>query len=420
MLGRHVIRQCHYGKAHKRGKSKRKAIPDLHYYSKCQRFHIQPSRKVGCDAQIVVRHVFVFRDSQYCAQDIPLRSKKRHKILQDILCRLKNESSPYTGEEKIYVCLPLCASHSNHTVIPETGLSNRINENVKRKIYEIVNMGVTNINVIKKLLKSFVEAEFANKEIKPSKFDRAYYPLSKDIKNHIHTAIAAGKLSSLDQENLRIKIEEWKSDDELGRLFFYRPATKGTGSTDGDKFLYLHQESWQRRLLKLYGITVSLLDATYRTTKYNLPFFILVVRTNVEYIPVADFVTEDETSESIQEALQILKNWNTDWCPAYFMVDYSEAEINSVKAEFASTKVLLCAFHREQAWERWYRSEKNINTDDREEFLQRMRSLAYSSTPDDYKVAEESLRSSPWFHLVQRYIENKWLSVKEYWCTAFS
>lgn len=298
----------------------------------------------------------MFRDSQYCAQDIPLRSKKRHKILQDILCRLKNESSPYTGEEKIYVCLPLCASHSNHTVIPETGLSNRINENVKRKIYEIVNMGVTNINVIKKLLKSFVEAEFANKEIKPSKFDRAYYPLSKDIKSHIHTAIAAGKLSSLDQENLRIKIEEWKSDDELGRLFFYRPATKGTGSTDGDKFLYLHQESWQRRLLKLYGNTVSLLDATYRTTKYNLPFFMLVVRTNVEYIPVADFVTEDETSESIQEALQILKNWNTDWCPAYFMVDYSEAEINSVKAEFASTKVLLCAFHREQAWERWSRS----------------------------------------------------------------
>lgn len=62
-----------------------------------------------------------------------------------------------------------------------------------------------------------------------------------------------------------------------------------------------------------------------------------------------------------------------------------------------------------------YFSEKNINTDDREEFLQRMRSLAYSSTPDDYKVAEESLRSSPWFHLVQRYIENKWLSVKEVW-----
>lgn len=117
-------------------------------------------------------------------------------------------------------------------------------------------MGVTNINVIKKLLKSFVEAEFANKEIKPSKFDRAYYPLSKDIKSHIHTAIAAGKLSSLDQENLRIKIEEWKSDDELGRLFFYRPATKGTGNTDGDKFLYLHQESWQRRLLKLYGNSV--------------------------------------------------------------------------------------------------------------------------------------------------------------------
>jgi hypothetical protein len=54
----------------------------------------------------------------------------------------------------------------------------------------------------------------------------------------------------------------------------------------------------------------------------------------MNYIPVADFVTEDETSNSIWEALQILKQWewNSDWCPAYVVVDYGEAEISSVKA----------------------------------------------------------------------------------------
>lgn len=330
-------------------------VPDLHQYSKGQRFHVQPSRKVGCGAQIVVRHVSVFTDRQYWAQDIPVRSQKRQNILQDILNRIQNESPQYTGEEKIYICLPLCAAHSKHTVNPKIGLGNRINDGVKCKIYETVNMGITNINVVKKILKTYVETEFENQDVKPSIFDRAYYPLSKDIKNHIHTAIASGKLGSLDQENLKKKIEAWKLED-LDRLFYYRPATERLENTDGEKFLFLHQENWQRRLLKMYGNTVSLLDATYRTTKYNLPFFMLVVRTNVEYIPVAQFVTEDETSESIQEALQILKNWNPDWCPAYFMVDYSEAEINSIKAEFESTKILLCAFHREQAWERWSRS----------------------------------------------------------------
>ena len=109
-------------------------VPDLHQYSKGQRFHVQPSRKVGCGAQIVVRHVSVFTDRQYWAQDIPVRSKKRQNILQDILNRIQNESPQYTGEEKIYICLPLCAAHSKHTVNPKIGLGNRINDGVKCKI----------------------------------------------------------------------------------------------------------------------------------------------------------------------------------------------------------------------------------------------------------------------------------------------
>lgn len=68
--------------------------------------------------------------------------------------------------------------------------------------------------------------------------------------------------------------------------------------------------------------------------------------------------SDDETSESIKEAFHILKSWNPDWCPltGHIMQDYSEAEINAVKEEFESAKVLLCAFYREHAWERWARS----------------------------------------------------------------
>ena len=55
---------------------------------------------------------------------------------------------------------------------------------------------------------------------------------------------------------------------------------------------------------------MSLLDATYKTTKYELPLFFLCVKTNVGYIVVADFIIQGETSEKIQEALDILKSWN--------------------------------------------------------------------------------------------------------------
>ena len=58
--------------------------------------------------------------------------------------------------------------------------------------------------------------------------------------------------------------------------------------------------------------------------------FIVCVRTNVGYIIVAEFIVETERSDKISEALELLKSWNPKWSPSYFMVDYSEAESNSL------------------------------------------------------------------------------------------
>ncbi|XP_042577854.1 uncharacterized protein LOC122137012 isoform X2 [Cyprinus carpio] len=91
-----------------------------------------------------------------------------------------------------------------------------------------------------------------------------------------------------------------------------------TSSQDGDcvsedkptmlnTFLFVHQSQEQQRLLKRYGDMV-LLDATYRTTKYALPLFLVVVRTNVGYKPVAEFICENESIIAISEALSLIKN----------------------------------------------------------------------------------------------------------------
>lgn len=59
-------------------------------------------------------------------------------------------------------------------------------------------------------------------------------------------------------------------------------------------------------------------------------------------------------------------------------------------------------------------SEKNIPHTDKDEFLSTLRNVAYSTTIEEYELAEESLRSCHWFkHPVKNYIEHKWLSVKE-------
>ena len=110
---------------------------------------------------------------------------------------------------------------------------------------------------------------------------------------------------------------------------------------------------WQGELLQKYGNTITLMDATYKTTRYDLALFFICVRTNVGYQVVGEFITQSETSEQIAEALTILKSWNPSWNPPYFMVDYSDAELGAIEQVFPHCKVFLCDFHREQAWERW-------------------------------------------------------------------
>ena len=45
------------------------------------------------------------------------------------------------------------------------------------------------------------------------------------------------------------------------------------------------------------------MDATYKTTKYELALFFLAVKTNVGYSVVGEFVVQSETADQIAEAL---------------------------------------------------------------------------------------------------------------------
>ena len=49
--------------------------------------------------------------------------------------------------------------------------------------------------------------------IKFSKQNRAFYPTSIDIRNHIYAAKKTLELSKLDQENVRLMVEQHKKDD---------------------------------------------------------------------------------------------------------------------------------------------------------------------------------------------------------------
>jgi hypothetical protein len=58
--------------------------------------------------------------------------------------------------------------------------------------------------------------------------------------------------------------------------------------------LFVYQIQWQKCLLNRYGNELCLLDATYKTTKYCLPLYFLVVKTNIEYKVVAAFIAQSK------------------------------------------------------------------------------------------------------------------------------
>ena len=89
-----------------------------------------------------------------------------------------------------------------------------------------------------------------------------------------------------------------------------------------------------KRLLKVYENEICLLDATFKTTRYALPLFFMVVKTNVDYEVVGTFVCEGEGTENVMSALKILKSWNPDGSPLYSMVDCCSKEINAIEALF--------------------------------------------------------------------------------------
>ena len=71
-----------------------------------------------------------------------------------------------------------------------------------------------------------------------------------------------------------------------------------------------------------------------QTTRYVLPLFFLVVKTNVDYQIVGTFITENETKLVIKKAMIKFKEWNPSTSPKFCMTDYCNEEIMALDETF--------------------------------------------------------------------------------------
>ena len=144
--------------------------------------------------------------------------------------------------------------------------------------------------------------------LQPSVTHRSYYPTVNDIRNHMYKARIVLKF---DQENLTLKIKEWEAFNS-GDSHFFRPYIKGDNGKLQEhpcdyevqleqSLIWVYQQKWQKEAMTRYGNHISLIDATYRTMKYELPLFFICVRTNVGYSVVAQFIVQSESIDHLTD-----------------------------------------------------------------------------------------------------------------------
>ncbi|CAH3189586.1 unnamed protein product [Porites lobata] len=197
-------------------------------------------------------------------------------------------------ERRIYIQLPKGDEHKDHITGEIGGILQPIDKRLVDKIGELVGEGVKTVDEMKRHLRQFVKTELFPGQSPPASTNRCYYPTDVDIRNHMYQASVKKILSKSDQENLEKKIENWCQENPQDS-FYFRPCALSASSTASesmnneetdqkcvrDDLLFAHQTAWQKQLMICYGNEITLLDATYKTMRYELPLFFLVVKTNV-------------------------------------------------------------------------------------------------------------------------------------------
>jgi hypothetical protein len=174
----------------------------------------------------------------------------------------------------------------------------------------------------------------------------------------------------------------------------------------------------QKRMLALHGSIIGM-DATYRTQKWGLPFFMIVVITaQGEGYPAVYFWVSSETTEAIAEALLFIKRLVPNWQPGVMIVDHSAAEVGAIEIVFPNVYILLCDFHIKQAWQRWLKAECSSY---KEEVYTLLVNIAHSSDVREKAAALSALEAflaRPENAHVKSWFNNHYAKCIQSWCKA--
>ena len=189
-----------------------------------KRTHLQGTRRIGCAACVTVYSIPLYPEFHLGKEETlvlscrQLKQKKKENIFQ--LRESIAKSKPLHLVKKYYVILPgEEVNHAYHETHGATSYAQPVHPKLIEKTYELVSEGTTEVREVKRTLKHYVQHSLCA-DVKFDVTDRAYYPTSTDVHNHIYLAQRACQLSKLDQEYLRLKVQKWEKDSPNSHFYF--------------------------------------------------------------------------------------------------------------------------------------------------------------------------------------------------------
>ena len=88
-------------------------------------------------------------------------------------------------------------------------------------------------------------------------------------------------------------------------------------------------------------------------TKYALPLFFLVLKSNTNLQICTLVLLQEESIDMVTRVLSVAKMWNPEVAPKYAFFDFDETERPSLETVYPNIQVYLRNFHRKQVWYRW-------------------------------------------------------------------
>ena len=149
----------------------------------------------------------------------------------------------------------------------ETGavFSQKLNPAVAQMIAALVADGITEVNSVKKALRHRI-THYLCKDSPPDPNDRAYFPTHDDLRNHIYWAKQALQHSKYDQENLRLKVQNWKKTHPDANFFSVHVSLIMTMTAllkVKEKVKLIARQENSHRDILLYGFTSTNGRKTY-------------------------------------------------------------------------------------------------------------------------------------------------------------